>query len=94
MPMFAFAAATARSAAAMSGRRCSSSDGTTSGTGGTAMFQSAGASVNAAGALADQHRDRVLELRALAVIADRVGARARELGLGLQHVGCAAMPAA
>ncbi len=50
MPICAFAAATARSAAAMSGRRCSNPEGTVRGTAGTLAFQGATGTLNSAGA--------------------------------------------
>ena len=88
MPICAFAAATARSAAAMSGRRCSSADGTTSGTAGHASRSTAPTGdVELGRRLADQHRDRVLEPRALADHRDEVRLRRLELRLRLQHVG-------
>ena len=89
MPICSLAAATWRSAEAMSGRRCSSVDGTPSGHRRHARASSgAGASVEVGRRLADQHGDRVLEARALAL--QRASRSARvvgELGLRLQHVG-------
>ena len=51
MPICSLAADTRRSAAAMSGRRCSSVDGTPTGTSGTVGAHWVGASVKSAGAL-------------------------------------------
>ena len=87
MPICAFAAATARSAAAISGRRCKSAEGTTSGTPGTRRVPRCHGNAELARRLADEQRNRVLEPRARAGGRRPVRAGRTELRLRLQHVG-------
>ena len=81
MPICSLAAATCRSAAAMSGRRSSSDDGAAVGPFGLATGDRRDRNPERGGGLADQRRDRVLEQRAPRKIV--VGQRARGLQLGL-----------
>ena len=70
----------------MSGRRSSSSDGTPTGISGSVATERRARDRERRGRLADQHRDRVLELRALDADVDRLRLRALELRLRLHDV--------
>ena len=61
MPICSFASATRRSAAAMSGRRSRSCDGTPTGITGGSRFSGDGGKAEFRRRLADQHRDGVLD---------------------------------
>ena len=86
MPICALAAATARSAEAMSGRRCSSVEGTPVGTCGTARRPPGNGQIEVGRRRTHAHRDRVLQRGARACQRGAVGARVDQLGLRLQHV--------
>ena len=86
-PIWALAAAIRRSAAAMSGRRSSSVDGSPAGITGTSAAPALGRDRQLGRRPADQHGDRVLELGAHDADRDRLGPRGFELGAGLRHVG-------
>jgi hypothetical protein len=76
------AAAARRSAAAMSGRRCSSTDGTPTGTRGWVERHLSRRQAEARGRLADQGGDGVLVERALGGGVGKLGLGRRQLGLG------------
>ena len=88
--MSALAAATRRSAAAMSGRRCSSSDGTPVGMAGGSPASGFSANVEAGCGLADEHGDGVLVLRALHAEVDELRARLFQLRLRLGDIALGA----
>ncbi len=97
-PICALAAATRRSAAAMSGRRSSSAEGTPAGTGGGFGGQRRRRQRQLGRRLADEHRDGVLELRALHADVDglRLGRldqrlRQRDVDLGGDPGGIAVL---
>ncbi len=85
-PICALAAAIARSAAAISGRRSSSSEGTLAGMSGIAIVEMLGGERKLRRRLADEYRDRVFELRALHADVDRLRLRALQLRLRLHDI--------
>jgi hypothetical protein len=87
MPICSLAAATRRSAEAMSGRRCSSVDGTPVGTSGTTTFHCAGASVKSLAALPSKTAIACSSVARWRSKRDLVDAGVGELGLRLQQVG-------
>ena len=74
-----------RSAAAMSGRRCSSAEGTPTGTSGSVGIARAARDVEILRILADQHRDGMRVLRARHAEADQVGLRGFQRHLRGDH---------
>ena len=86
--MPALAAATRRSAAATSGRRSSSCEGTPiARRAGVKRLAAAGLEAEGAGLAADEHGDGVLVLGAAQAGVFGLGAGGLELRLGLLHVG-------
>ena len=85
MPIWAFASAMARSAAAMSGRRSSNSEGTPIGMGGGAVVIGLTGMEKLERRLADQRGDGVLKLRAGETDIDRLGLHVLQGGLRLNY---------
>ena len=87
MPICWLASAMRRSAAAISGRRSRSSEGSAPGITGGWRSSGAGGTVSSAGRLADEDGDGVFELGAGDGDVGVLDARGVELGLGLGYVG-------
>ena len=85
-PISAFCSCIVRSAAAMSGRRSSSVEGTETGIFGMRAGQRVHRDRQFRRRAADQHRDRVLELRALHADVDRLRLGGEDLGLGRRDI--------
>ena len=86
-PIWALAAATRRSAAAMSGLRSRSSDGRPTGTAGGTGLNGAAAREKVEGGFPMRSRYGVLQLRPLHAQVDQLGLGGLQLGLGLEDIG-------